>query len=63
MIAAATEEPARFCAIFAGLLPREVDIDVTVVKVADALAAYRLLRALPQSELRRLHEENQGDAD
>jgi hypothetical protein len=42
-------------------LPREVDIDVTVTKVADELSAYRLLQSSPTAELHKLHQENQSD--
>jgi hypothetical protein len=63
LIAAAEQEPARFCQIFASLLPREIDVDISVVAIGDALAAYRLLRSMPQAELRKLHESQPDAAD
>jgi hypothetical protein len=61
LIACATEHPEKYCKIVADLMPREALVDINVTRVTDALAAYRLLQALPAAELRRLHQENQSD--
>jgi hypothetical protein len=63
LVAAATDEPARFCAMFASLLPRELDVEVDVVvrQAMDALSAYRVLKALPAGELRKLHLANRDE--
>jgi hypothetical protein len=62
LVACAEEDPGRFCAIFASLLPRELDVDISVTRINDALAAYRLLQELPNGELRRLqnHADDAG---
>jgi hypothetical protein len=63
LIAAASEEPARFCQMYASLLPRQLDVDVDIVvrEAQSALEAYRTLKALPPAELRKLHLAERGD--
>jgi uncharacterized protein DUF5681 len=52
----AETEPAKFLAICAGLMPRDIQLsaDLRVEHAVSALEAYRLLKATPTTELRQI---------
>jgi hypothetical protein len=63
LLTCAREHPEKYVKIVADLMPREavLDVGISVTAINDAVAAYRLLKALPVSELRKLHADHADD--